>query len=93
MIDEADSQLARYLPIPENESMQPGTEVPPRPILPDGTVDAPLVRVYNFLRAFFFSKVPINFKLLLNRDDVSFLPTGNSVVSGYRYTRIYLFLS
>ena len=45
--NEADARLAYYLPPDE---IPPGEEMPPRPQLPEGTVDAPLVRVFNFLR-------------------------------------------
>lgn len=48
--DEANSILAYYLQLPELEQAPPGFEVPPRPKLPPGYVDAPLVRVFNFLR-------------------------------------------
>ncbi|KAI0745059.1 MED14-domain-containing protein [Earliella scabrosa] len=46
--DEADARLAFYLP--PDEPPPPGAEAPPRPQLPDGVVDAPLVRVFNFLQ-------------------------------------------
>lgn len=48
--DEADARLAFYLPIPSDPALPPGVEIPPRPQLPEGVVDAPLVRVFNFLR-------------------------------------------
>ncbi|KAJ7594646.1 mediator complex subunit MED14-domain-containing protein [Mycena floridula] len=48
--DEADAQLARYLPMASIEPQAPGVEVPPRPQLPEGVVDTPLIRVYNFLQ-------------------------------------------
>ncbi|KAK0212615.1 mediator complex subunit MED14-domain-containing protein [Desarmillaria ectypa] len=47
LTDEADSRLAFYLPMPEQP---PGVELPPRPVLPEGIVDTPLVRLYNFLQ-------------------------------------------
>lgn len=48
-----DAQLAMYVPItPPPEGQVPPVELPPRPQLPEGTMDAPLVRVYNFLRKF-----------------------------------------
>ncbi|RPD78468.1 MED14-domain-containing protein [Lentinus tigrinus ALCF2SS1-7] len=46
--DEADARLAFYLP--PDQPPPPGVEVPPRPALPEGVVDAPLVRVFNFLQ-------------------------------------------
>ncbi|KAH7915167.1 mediator complex subunit MED14-domain-containing protein [Hygrophoropsis aurantiaca] len=50
MADEADSRMAYYLPLPEEPEPIQGIEVPPKPQLPEGTVDAPLVRLYNFLQ-------------------------------------------
>ncbi|RDX48026.1 MED14-domain-containing protein [Lentinus brumalis] len=46
--DEADARLAFYLK--PDEPPPPVVEVPPRPQLPEGVVDAPLVRVFNFLQ-------------------------------------------
>ncbi|KAI0768733.1 MED14-domain-containing protein [Trametes elegans] len=46
--DEADARLAFYLP--PDEPPPPQVEAPPRPQLPEGVVDAPLVRVFNFLQ-------------------------------------------
>ncbi|TFY81803.1 hypothetical protein EWM64_g2210 [Hericium alpestre] len=48
--EEADSRLAYYLPLPEVQPPPPGVEVPPRPQLAEGVVDAPLIRLYNFLQ-------------------------------------------
>ena len=48
--DEADARLAFYLPLPPDPNLPPNVEIPPRPQLPEGLVDAPLVRVFNFLR-------------------------------------------
>ncbi|KAF9220121.1 MED14-domain-containing protein [Gyrodon lividus] len=48
--DEADARMAYYLPLPEPVELPPNTEVHERPKLPEGTVDAPLVRLYNFLQ-------------------------------------------
>ncbi|KAF9559893.1 MED14-domain-containing protein [Agrocybe pediades] len=45
IIDEADARLGFYVPLPE-----PIPEAPPRPELPTGVIDAPLVRLYNFLQ-------------------------------------------
>ena len=50
--DEADTRMACYLPLPGPIDLPPGTELPERPKLPEGTVDAPLVRLYNFLREY-----------------------------------------
>lgn len=50
--DEADSRMACYLPLPEPVDLPSGTAAPERPKPPEGTVDAPLVRLYNFLREF-----------------------------------------
>ncbi|CAK5281368.1 unnamed protein product [Mycena citricolor] len=48
--DEADSQLAFFLPLPADPMLPPGVEAPPRPTLSEGVVDTPLVRIYNFLQ-------------------------------------------
>ncbi|KAJ7668443.1 mediator complex subunit MED14-domain-containing protein [Mycena polygramma] len=48
--DEADSQLAFYLPLPADHVPPPGATFPPRPQLADDVVDTPLVRVFNFLQ-------------------------------------------
>lgn len=42
--------MAYYLPLPETTEALPNVDIPERPKLPEGTVDAPLVRLYNFLR-------------------------------------------
>lgn len=49
---EADARLGFYLPMPEQPAPPPGVEVPPPRKLPDGVIDAPLVRLFNFLRAY-----------------------------------------
>ncbi|KAG6886292.1 hypothetical protein C0993_006702 [Termitomyces sp. T159_Od127] len=46
--DEADARLAFYLALPEEA--QNNADIPPRPQLPRGVIDTPLVRVYNFLQ-------------------------------------------
>ncbi|KAF8813688.1 MED14-domain-containing protein [Phlegmacium glaucopus] len=48
IIDEADARLAFYLPPPADQPPIPNA--PPRPQLPQGVVDTPLIRVYNFLQ-------------------------------------------
>lgn len=48
--DEADLRMARYLPLSDKPEFAPNPEDPPRPQLPEGTVDAPLVRLFNFLQ-------------------------------------------
>ena len=50
--DEADARLAFYLPLPPDLTVPQDVEVPPRPHLPEGVVDAPLVRVFKFLREY-----------------------------------------
>ncbi|KAF8629115.1 hypothetical protein AX17_005701 [Amanita inopinata Kibby_2008] len=47
--DEADNQLAKFVQFSSEEQLA-GVEVPQKPQLPDGVVDAPLVRLYNFLQ-------------------------------------------
>ncbi|KAI6045803.1 mediator complex subunit MED14-domain-containing protein [Pisolithus marmoratus] len=48
--DEANARMAYYLPFPETAGVLPNIEKPERPKLPEGTIDAPLVRLYNFLQ-------------------------------------------
>ncbi|KAJ6495613.1 mediator complex subunit MED14-domain-containing protein [Mycena vitilis] len=48
--DEADSQLAFYLPLPADHVPPLGATFPVRPQLADDVVDTPLVRVFNFLQ-------------------------------------------
>jgi mediator of RNA polymerase II transcription subunit 14 len=51
---EADNRLGCYLPMPEPEN-PPDPNIPApaeRPKLPEDVVDAPLVRIYNFLRKY-----------------------------------------
>lgn len=52
--DEADARLGFYLPLPDDHPPLP-PDAPPRPQLSPGVVDAPLVRVYNFLRQYSLS--------------------------------------
>ncbi|KAG1871755.1 mediator complex subunit MED14-domain-containing protein [Suillus subalutaceus] len=40
--DEADRRMSCYLPLPDKQEFAPNPEDPPRPQLPEGTVDAPL---------------------------------------------------
>jgi mediator of RNA polymerase II transcription subunit 14 len=51
--DEADARLAFYLPHPLGQPSQPDVDIPPRPQLPEGFVDTPLIRIFNFLRMCF----------------------------------------
>lgn len=53
LTNEADSQLGHYLPFSQDLQLPPGVELPPRPQLPEGVIDSPLIRVYNFLRELF----------------------------------------
>lgn len=48
--DEADARLAFYLQPDESPRELALPEPPNRPQLPEGVVDAPLVRLFNFLR-------------------------------------------
>ncbi|KAI0068848.1 MED14-domain-containing protein [Artomyces pyxidatus] len=51
LTNEADARLAFYLPPPADQpAPPPGVEPPPIPKLPDDVVDAPLIRMYNFLQ-------------------------------------------
>jgi mediator of RNA polymerase II transcription subunit 14 len=47
--DEGDRRLAMYLPLPP-DAPPPPPDAPPPPALLEGVADAPLVRLYNFLR-------------------------------------------
>ncbi|KAF9070889.1 mediator complex subunit MED14-domain-containing protein [Rhodocollybia butyracea] len=48
--EETDRQLEMYTPKPPLEFLPPGVEPPPPPKLPEDVVDAPLIRLYNFLQ-------------------------------------------
>ncbi|TCD64872.1 mediator complex subunit [Steccherinum ochraceum] len=48
--EEANLRLGFYLPEPQEDNPPPDFQVPSRPKLPDGVVDAPLVRLFNFLQ-------------------------------------------
>ncbi|EJD03366.1 MED14-domain-containing protein [Fomitiporia mediterranea MF3/22] len=48
--EEADGRLAYYLPLPVDPNVPPELQPPLRPELPAGTVDTPLVRLFNFLQ-------------------------------------------
>lgn len=77
--DEADAQLAFYLPLPA-DPVPPGVTVPLRPQLSEGVVDTPLVRVFNFLRT---SRIfPRKQTPTSRRDDVTIIPARDSLVSG-----------
>jgi hypothetical protein len=86
IVEEADARMAYYLPLPEAVEVPPNTEVPERPKLPDGTVDAPLVRLYNFLRErtlFYGSKSPYSHHdHNSHRDDVALVSAPDIVLSG-----------
>lgn len=49
--DEADARLGFYLPL-EEKPPEGALPEPKRPQLPEGVVDAPLVRLFNFLRMY-----------------------------------------
>ncbi|KAH7102870.1 MED14-domain-containing protein [Auriculariales sp. MPI-PUGE-AT-0066] len=46
--DEANGRMGLYVPLPVDPNIPPELQ-PPRPKLPDGVTDAPLVRLYNFM--------------------------------------------
>ncbi|KAI6128239.1 mediator complex subunit MED14-domain-containing protein [Pisolithus croceorrhizus] len=50
IVNEANARMAYYLPFPETTDVPSNIEKPERPKLPEGTIDAPLVRLYNFLQ-------------------------------------------
>lgn len=47
--DEADNLLAKFVQYSTKEQSS-GMELPSKPQLPSGAVDAPLIRLFNFLR-------------------------------------------
>jgi mediator of RNA polymerase II transcription subunit 14 len=47
--DEADARLSKYLPLSPEAPPLPA-DAPPKPTLPPDVADAPLVRLFNFLR-------------------------------------------
>lgn len=47
--NEADARLAAYLPVLP-ETLPPGMDPPAQPQLGEGVIDAPFVRLFNFLR-------------------------------------------
>lgn len=51
--DEANARLRYYISDPPEP--QPSPEAPSKPQLPPNTVDAPLARVFNFLRRSHFA--------------------------------------
>ena len=79
---EADNRLGCYLPIPEPE--KPPDPTPPapaeRPKLPEDVVDAPLVRIYNFLRK--CCPLIVCETEIGRRNDVNVVPVGDTLVSG-----------
>lgn len=79
--DEADARLAFYLPMPDLQPPIP--DAPPRPQLPQGVVDTPLVRVYNFLRKHISIYLFTETFLIPNfRNDVVVVPARNPMVPG-----------
>ena len=79
--DEADNQLAKFVQYSSEEQVL-GVELPTKPQLPDGIADAPLVRLYNFLRELCLLLAMIINICLHYRDDVTVLSTGDLMVSG-----------
>jgi mediator of RNA polymerase II transcription subunit 14 len=55
-------------------------DMPPNPQLPEGSVDTPLVRVYNFLRKSLQYQLAL--VVIKSRNDVVIIPVGNPLVSG-----------
>lgn len=49
--EEADKRLSRYLPISDSYNSDPGMNAWVTTQLPEGVIDTPLVRIFNFLRA------------------------------------------
>lgn len=73
--DEADARLAFYLPVPENLNPPPGVEIPSPRKLPEGVIDAPLVRVFNFLRMSLPAMAPSKYLIVVDRNDVNVVST------------------
>lgn len=69
--DEANARLGFYLP-PEEVPPETAAMEPPRPQLPEGFVDAPLVRLFNFLRT--YCTVASVLVLIMSRNDVALVP-------------------
>lgn len=84
--DEANARLAFYSPFPCTQA--PIVPAPPRPQLSEGVVDAPLVRLYNFLRMVFFWMTPYFIHNTAYRDDVLVVSVRNFMVSGWEFTAI-----
>jgi mediator of RNA polymerase II transcription subunit 14 len=78
--DEANARLAFYLPIPSDQLPPTGIDLPQRPRLPDGVVDTPLVRLYNFLRTFDWPRSGSNSDV--RRNHVLILSAGDPMVPG-----------
>lgn len=72
--DEADGRLSYYLPLPPDPNAPPDYQPPPRPEVPPGTVDAPLIRLFNFLRELLDAQAWAYFSCFDSRNDVSFVP-------------------
>ncbi|KZT40826.1 MED14-domain-containing protein [Sistotremastrum suecicum HHB10207 ss-3] len=53
--EEADRRLSMYLPPPPPDPLPEGYIPPERPKIPHNSVDAPLIRLYNFLQMMSFS--------------------------------------
>jgi mediator of RNA polymerase II transcription subunit 14 len=50
--EEADARLSRHLPPHEEPGSNSGAELLLRTPLPEGVIDTPLIRVFNFFRVF-----------------------------------------
>lgn len=72
--DEANLRMAYYLPLPNEPEFALNSEDPPRAQLPEGAVDSPLVRLFNFLRKRKDS-LSVQSSFRLHRNDVHVLST------------------
>jgi len=82
--DEANARLAFYSPLPSTQP--PMVPAPPRPQLPEGVVDAPLVRLYNFLRmaslwmtSYFIETLPTEMMSLSYQLEILWYQVGSSL--------------
>ena len=78
--DEANARLRYYISDPPESQLLP--EAPSKPQLPPNTVDAPLVRVFNFLRGFNSSHSCRTSPQKVSRVHVSCIPIRNPLLSG-----------
>ena len=82
--DEADGRLGFYLPPPEDIPPVEGQPDIQKHELPPGVFDAPLVRLYNFLRMSLGHNIFILHLNYVFRNDVYVVSIGDTMVPGAR---------